>query len=393
MTSRILVLGAGPIGIEAALLAAQRGHDVQLFERGAPGEHVAQWAHVTMFSPWRLNRSPWGTAALDALGHPLDDDDLCPTGAEYLDRYLRPLTHHPLIEGRLHAHTEVLGVARAASLKSERVGKRDASAGELLVLVRDASGERYVPADVVIDATGTLAQPLYMGPGGLPALGELDHADRIIRHVPSLDQIARLASAHVLLVGGGHSAVTSLKMFYDASKHHSITWVLRADEHPYDLIDEDPLPQRAALARFGNAAAAGDLAPSIRPITRSHVLAIRDGDKGKLDVTLLGHDGQQHTVCGVDHIVSNVGYRPDLSITRELQIHHCYASEGPMKLAASLLAAGSGGDCLAQTCGGVDTLRSPERDVFILGAKSYGRSSAFLLKIGFEQILSVLDSL
>lgn len=133
--------------------------------------------------------------------------------------------------------------------------------------------------------------------------------------------------------------------------------------------------------------------PTIRPITRAHVLSIQDGDSGKLDVTLLTHDGQQHTVSGVDHILSNVGYRPDLSITRELQIHHCYASEGPMKLAASLLAAGGGGDCLAQTSGGVDTLRSPERDVFILGAKSYGRSSSFLLKLGFDQISSVLDSL
>ena len=32
-----------------------------------------------------------------------------------------------------------------------------------------------------------------------------------------------------------------------------------------------------------------------------------------------------------------------------LQVHYCYATEGPMKLAAALMAAGGGGgDCLAQ---------------------------------------------
>ena len=40
-----------------------------------------------------------------------------------------------------------------------------------------------------------------------------------------------------------------------------------------------------------------------------------------------------------DTLVSHVGFRPSYDIARELQIHVCYASEGPMKLAATLLAA------------------------------------------------------
>jgi thioredoxin reductase len=397
MASRIVVLGAGPIGVEAALLAAQRGHDVQIFERGQVGEHVARWSHVTLFSPWRLNRSPWGAALLAASGQPLDPDDASPTGADYLRRYLIPLSHHALLEGRIHTQTEVVGVARAASLKGERIGKRDAGAGELLVMVRDAAGaERLVHADLVIDATGTYSQPLQLGPGGLPALGERAHEDRITRYVPDLGapELAHLKSERVLLIGGGHSAVTTLKALHEVQPAHgaSTAWVLRADDHPYDIIEGDPLPQRVALARFGNAAAAGDYAPHIRPITRSHLLSIEDGDDGALRVTLVDHAGA-HVVVEVDHIISNVGYRPDLSLTRELQIHHCYASEGPMKLAASLLSAGGGGDCLAQVSGGVDTLRSPERDVFVLGAKSYGRSSSILLKVGFEQIAQVFEAL
>ena len=36
---------------------------------------------------------------------------------------------------------------------------------------------------------------------------------------------------------------------------------------------------------------------------------------------------------------SQVGYRPSYDLASELQVHLCYASEGPMKLASSLLSA------------------------------------------------------
>ena len=43
-------------------------------------------------------------------------------------------------------------------------------------------------------------------------------------------------------------------------------------------------------------------------------------------------------------------------------------------------------DCLDQTSGGVDALRSPEPDFFVLGSKSYGRNSTFLFAAGLMQI-------
>jgi hypothetical protein len=58
-----------------------------------------------------------------------------------------------------------------------------------------------------------------------------------------------------------------------------------------------------------------------------------------------------------------------------------------MKLAAALLASGgNGGDCLAQVSSGPETLRNPEPGLFVLGMKSYGRGSAFLLRLGYEQV-------
>jgi hypothetical protein len=90
----------------------------------------------------------------------------------------------------------------------------------------------------------------------------------------------------------------------------------------------------------------------------------------------------------VDRVVANVGYSPDTRLYRELQIHECYASMGPMNLAAALLKH-AGADCLAIPTQGAAALRNPEPNFFILGAKSYGRNSQFLLRNGFEQVREV----
>lgn len=72
-------------------------------------------------------------------------------------------------------------------------------------------------------------------------------------------------------------------------------------------------------------------------------------------------------------------------MTEELQVHECYPSQGPIKLAAALLGEAST-DCLQQTAKGTDLLRNPEPRFFILGSKSCGRDSQFLMKIGIEQV-------
>src|SRR5262245_43806096 len=56
-TSRhsLAIIGAGPIGLEAAALALELGFDAHVFERGEPGAHALAWGHVRMFTPWRMN--------------------------------------------------------------------------------------------------------------------------------------------------------------------------------------------------------------------------------------------------------------------------------------------------------------------------------------------------
>jgi hypothetical protein len=90
----------------------------------------------------------------------------------------------------------------------------------------------------------------------------------------------------------------------------------------------------------------------------------------------------------VDRVVANLGGNPDTGLYRELQVHECYASLGPMGLAAAL-AKHAGGDCLSVPAQGPAVLKNPEPNFFILGAKSYGRNPNFLLRAGFEQVRDV----
>ena len=38
-----------------------------------------------------------------------------------------------------------------------------------------------------------------------------------------------------------------------------------------------------------------------------------------------------------------------------------------------------------------DALKSPESRFYIIGMKSYGRSSKFLMRIGYEQVESIME--
>ena len=108
-------------------------------------------------------------------------------------------------------------------------------------------------------------------------------------------------------------------------------------------------------------------------------------------VSLRGADGEAEDVR-VDRIVSLTGSVGDAKLYRQLQVHECWATSGPMKLAAALLAS-TATDCLEQESLGADTLKNPEPDFYILGSKSYGRNTAFLMRVGWEQVDQVFEIL
>lgn len=390
---RIAVLGAGPIGLEAALYARTLGCAVTVFERGSVGDNVRRWGHVRMFSPWNLNVSPLARRRLMQAGHRIPDDSVaCPTGFELLEKYLEPLARLPELAGSIDCGIEVLACGRRGIGKSYLGKVPPRSAFAFRILVRNAEGvEAEHEADVVIDATGVYGNARALGEGGIPALGEGALARAIDREPVDIHGPRKtdFSGRRVLLVGGGFSAATTLEALLrlrGEAPDTEILWVCQADEtSPLREIEGDALPERLRLARLANETAQSP-PPGVRYLGGRAVRAMRRGERG-IEVVLAAPGAATEQVA-CDHIIANVGYQPDASIYRELQVHECYATRGPIDLAASLLAQDAE-DCLAVQSGGAQLLKNPEPNFYILGAKSFGTNSSFLLKLGHEQIVQV----
>jgi hypothetical protein len=393
---RIAILGGGPIGLEAALYARALGYDVRVYERGEVGASVRRWGFVRLFSPWELNVSPLGLEALRGRGRPPPDLEAFPTGSELVDDYLVPVAE--TLGEAVETGVEVLGVSKLGLLKGENLGGGRRLQAPFRLLLRRASGEDLEAwADMVLDATGVYATPRCLGDGGIPALGELESRASIAYHLVDIagTERASYAGKTTLLVGAGFSAATSLLALLslaDRDPSTRVYWARRSSgPDPFPLYSPDPLPDRARLAREGNRIAA-EPPQALTTLPGVVVKALHpEGARLRVELRQVEGGATPETVT-VDRVIANVGYRPATEVTRELHVHHCYASEGPMGLAAALLAAdarGGAGDCLAETGHGPDTLRTPEPGFFIIGHKSYGRRSDFLLRLGREQVRDI----
>jgi thioredoxin reductase len=391
---RIAILGAGPIGLEAALYARSVNLPVTVYERGRIGEYWHRWGHVRLFSPFGMNTTPLGRAAIKSAKptHEFPSDETCISGREHLAAYLLPLAQCELLKGLIHTETMVLTVGRRGFLKEDAPG--DASRGKkpFRLLVRDKNKERIEEADVVLDCTGTYGQHRWLGDGGIPAAGELAAEQHIAYGLEDVlgEKKNHYAGRNVLVIGGGYSAATTVCNLAALARDNLATWVIwlarGGSTQPIKRFAGDPLKERDRLAvRANNLATRSDDNVEFHGQSFIDAVEFHGQDKG---FRVTGRSaGAPHT-WEVERVIANVGYTPNGDLYRELQIHECYATFGPMKLAVAL-AEHPNQDCLKQKNFAADALRNPEPNYFVLGGKSYGRNSNFLLRVGFEQVREV----
>ena len=398
---RIAILGAGPIGLEAALYARYLGYHVEVYERDELAANVRRWGHIRMFTPWQMNCSTLGLAALTAQNpnQKRPDPMAILTGDQWIEEYLQPMAETDLLRGHIHSHREVLAVSRIGALKTDLPGTASRRDQPMRLLFQTKNGETQTElAQIVLDTTGVFGNPNWLGPGGAPARGEIELRSRILYEVPDVlhrDQ-ATFRSKHTLVVGGGYSAATTvvaLAGLQTQSPGTQVTWMTRKagfteTSGPLPEIPHDTLPERAALAQAANQLAVSQQAKfqHLGGVSIDGIDYDEQKDQFLVEFEML--DAGQSTrpqQLIVDQIVANVGYRPDDQIYGELHVHQCYATSGPMKLAAALMG-NSTPDCLQQVAVGPETLITPEPDFYLLGSKSYGRNPHFLFTRGLEQI-------
>jgi hypothetical protein len=276
--SSIAILGAGPIGLEAALAAVQHGFDVTVYEQShCVAAHIRDWGHVRMFSPFGMNSSERGRTALRQRGHRLPGDDDLLTGDEFCDAYLEPLSKLPELDGRIALRTSVFRIGRTDSLKTERIGDPSRAAEPFRIVLLNPA--RVAAADIVLDCTGTYGRHNWLGRGGIPCPGEVEAATAPVLHGalttgPGLEYrlpkiLGAPGSAYgdrtTLVIGSGYSAATNVIALSVLQVEHPdtrIIWLTRCN-HPTPIrrIADDPLRERDRIAIEANALATAGRGP------------------------------------------------------------------------------------------------------------------------------------
>ncbi len=364
---RVAVIGAGPIGIEAALYAKACGCVVSVFDRGPVGEHLRRWGHAKMFTPFGMNTTPLGLAEVrrekGSRSIPAEADLL--TGREFIDAYLLPLAESETLLESLNLEAAVLQVGRAASVKKSDAADRL----PFRLLVRDGAGkERIETADVVLDCTGTYITPHRLGDGNIPAVGELAARAQVAWGLEDIlgEKRAHYAGKSIVLVGDGYSAAATICALATLAEEANDTWVFWLTRgprgQPLPRIAADPLKERDRLATKANSLATrcdGNL--EFHPQTVLDEVISHGPDKG---FRVAGRSNGKPVSWDVERVIACVGYRADLRISDGLRV--------------------------AEPTGAPET---HEPNYLVLGAKSFGRDSGFLLRDGFAQIRKVFAAL
>ncbi|HET6860880.1 MAG TPA: NAD(P)-binding domain-containing protein [Streptomyces sp.] len=384
----VVVIGAGPTGLAAAAHLTDRGIDAVILEAGTTaGSAVRAWGHVRLFSTWSEVVDPAAEKLLAPTGWAAPDGATYPSGADWAQLYLQPLAD--ALGDKVRYNTTVTGVSR---LGRDRVVDAERETQPFTVRIATADGaEERLLARAVIDASGTWSTPGPSGGDGLPALGEQAAVDRISYRIPDLKNPAaraRYAGKRTAVLGSGASAFTALAalaaLAEESAGTHAV-WILRRglSGSTFGGGSADQLPARGALGLAAKAAVDDGYADAVTGFRTAAVE--RTGDQ----LVLVAENGQR--LDAVDEVIVLTGLRPDLSFLQELRLGLDERLQAPVALAPLI-------DPNQHSCGtvyphGVNELSHPEQDVYLVGMKSYGRSTAFLAMTGYEQVRSIAAAL
>ncbi|TIW67612.1 MAG: FAD-dependent oxidoreductase, partial [Mesorhizobium sp.] len=168
----VAIIGAGPVGLTAAVQLIQRGLPVKVYEAGAGiASNLKDWGHVRVFTPWRYCVDPAARKRLEESGWTMPEPEAFPTADELIARYLEPLARLPELSSSIETSARVVGVSRWGA---DKVLSKDRKTRPFMLVVETEEGIRRDSARAVIDASGTWQTPNPLGAGGVPAEGEAE---------------------------------------------------------------------------------------------------------------------------------------------------------------------------------------------------------------------------
>ena len=387
--------GAGPIGLEVATCRCALGYTVTVFERGQAAEAIRHWGHVQLFTPFGMNHTPLGRRSIleTSKGHVFPADSECVTGWQHHTAYLEPLAACACCQRTAcGSEREVLAIGKSGLLKHERPGDAQRAAQPFRLLLRDEKQrETTEEADVVLDCTGTYGRHRWVGEGRHPgAAGERPAAQSnrlwsgrcARRPQAALCRQSRHGGGRRLL--GCHDHRGAVSAFWSnsiprcGSRLAGAFRGLAADQANSERSAQGTRSTRRQGQSPGNAH--GRQRRISRP--RDHRQRRTGRRPGAAHQRPAGGQG---TIVGSGPPYRQCRLFTDNDLYRELQVQECFSSLGPKALADALVKQ-AGSDSLELPPTGPESLRTTEPNFFVLGAKSFGRSSRFFLRNGFAQI-------
>nr|WP_239614686.1 NAD(P)-binding domain-containing protein [Cohnella mopanensis] len=387
----VAIIGGGPIGLAAAAHLVERGESFILFEAA---NHIAgnieKWKHVRLFSPWQYNINKAAKKLLEDYGWVAPPDDELPTGGELVENYLKPLAQLPDIQPNIYVGTRVVAISRKGLSKIKTAGREKLP----FVIHVERDGERQTfEANAVIDASGTWSNPNPANAEGVWTSDETSLGQHIVYGIPDVlgSHRDQYKGKKVLVVGSGHSAINALLDLEKLKAEEpttEIVWVIRKSSlvDVYGGQENDSLQERGALG-----IRLQQLVENGHAEVHTSFNLVRFSQQQDA-ITVTGYqDGELVRITGINEVISNTGSRPDMAFLREVRTLMDPSIESVDALAPLI-------DPNIHSCGtvrphGERELRQPENNLYIVGAKSYGRAPTFLMATGYEQVRSVVAAL
>ncbi len=269
--TRVIIVGAGPIGLELAVALARQRVAFEIFDAGQLGQTISWWPPQTH---WFSSNDRIAIA-----GVPLMTADQAKATREQYLTYLRGVAAQFSIQ--VHTYQPVVDIRRRP------VG--------FTVVTQTPDGHEEIDGSAVVLTVGGLDHPRRLGIEG----EDLPHVDGYLR------ETHRYYGRKVLVIGGRNSAVEAALRLCHTGAEVSISY--RGAQLPEDHIKYWLLPEIKGLIRAGRITAHFGTRP-IRITSRKVVL--ESGPQGS---------GQQCEVEAQD-VLSLIGYEQDKTLFRKAGI-------------------------------------------------------------------------
>lgn len=264
-STRVVIIGAGPIGIELGAALKQVGIACEILEAGSLGNTIAWWSPQTR---WFSSNERIAIAGVPLL----TPDQSKATREQYLT-YLRSVVTQFSIN--VHTQHRVVDVADGD--------------GGFVVTAQSPGGTRSWTADAVVLAIGGTDFPKRLQIPG----EDLPHVDGYLR------ETHRYFGRRVLIVGGRNSAIEAALRLHHAGAQVSLSY--RGDCLPEDGIKYWLLPEIKGLLAAGRI---GDFLGTVPiEITPRCVRLRQTSDESILEVP-------------VDDVLTLIGYEQDKTLLR-----------------------------------------------------------------------------